>query len=77
MAAASANTDTTATTGTAQGSTKSINSPLTHQPLRMKKPDSSSPKNSFRFTPNTRNTSVLTSRPHQIGRSDAFLHPGG
>src|SRR5215831_5187325 len=39
--------------GTAQGSTKISNRPLTHQPRRMKKPDNSSAPNIFRFTPMT------------------------
>ena len=47
--------------GTAHGSTKSISRPFTHQPLRMKKPDSISAKNSFRFTPKTRKSNVLMS----------------
>ena len=46
--------------GTAHGRTKSSSSPLTHQPGRMKKPDSKSAKNSLRFTPNARNSNVLT-----------------
>ena len=35
--------------GTAQGSTKIIKSALTHQPFRMKKPDSSRARNNFRL----------------------------
>src|SRR5207237_10603971 len=45
--------------GTAQGSTKIISSPLTHQPGRMKNPDNRSAKNSFRFTPKATKTMVL------------------
>ena len=37
--------------GSAHGSTKTSSSALTHQPRRMKKPDSSSATNIFRFTP--------------------------
>ena len=43
------------------GSTKSISRPFTHQPLRMKKPESSNAKNSLRFTPKTRKRNVLMS----------------
>ena len=46
--------------GTAQGRTKTINSAFVHQPGRMKKPDSNSARNSLRFTPNARNSKVLT-----------------
>ena len=40
--------------GIAQGSTKISSRPFTHQPRRMKKPDSSSAPNIFRFTPMAR-----------------------
>ena len=40
--------------GTAQGRTKIISSTFIHQPGRMKKPDSSSARNSFTFTPSAR-----------------------
>src|SRR5712671_1007016 len=46
--------------GTAQGRTKIISRPLTHQPGRMKKPDNMSARNSLRFTPKATNTKVLT-----------------
>src|SRR5215469_3041897 len=45
--------------GTAHGRTKIISSPLTHQPGRMKKPDSRSAKNSLRFTPKVTKIKVL------------------
>ena len=46
--------------GTAQGRTNTINSAFVHQPGRMKKPDIKSARNSLRFTPNARNSKVLT-----------------
>src|SRR5438093_4354258 len=46
--------------GTAQGRTKIISRPLTHQPGRMKKPDNRSAKTSLRFTPKATKTKVLT-----------------
>ena len=46
--------------GTAHGSTKTISSALLHQPCRMKKPDSSNARNSFRLIAMPRNSSVLT-----------------
>ena len=46
--------------GTAQGSTNSISITLVNQPGRMKRPDSSSARNSLRLTPSTTKISVLT-----------------
>ena len=46
--------------GTAHGSTKIISSALTHQPGRMKKPDSNSARNIFRLIATPRYSAVLT-----------------
>ena len=46
--------------GIAHGSTKIISSAFVHQPGRIKKPDSISARNSSTFTPNAKNTIVLT-----------------
>ena len=47
--------------GTAQGRMKTSSKALTHRLRWMKKPDSSRARNKCRFTPMTRNTTVLTS----------------
>src|SRR5919201_6366777 len=63
--------------GTAQGRTKISSSTFVHQPGRMKKPDSSSAKNSFTFTPNARKTMVLTTVFMYIGSEKTSVYKAG